>query len=104
MKLCRLELVVNVLEEICAPLRNGAPRASPWFPKTVPTYAPGRWSASVRKRQGSRLPKNLFGEQVGGSPADQQNPPKHDRIIAYEDSIGVTHSSTAKAVVSCVGG
>jgi len=37
-------------------------------------------------RQGSRLPKNLFGEQVGGSSANQPNPPKHDRIIAYGNS------------------
>jgi hypothetical protein len=34
--------------------------------------------------QGSRLPKNLFGEQVGG--------------------LSFSHSSTAKAIVLCVGG
>ena len=31
--------------------------------------------------QGSRLLKNLFGEQVGGSSAGERNPPKHDRLI-----------------------
>ena len=55
-------------------------------------------------RQGSRLPKNLFDEQVGGSSADERNPPKHDRLIAGMVYLALTHSSTAKAVVPCVGG
>jgi hypothetical protein len=46
---------------------NGAPRVSPWSPLK-----------HTRLRQGSRLPKNLFGEQVGGSSAPQRNPPKYD--------------------------
>jgi len=50
---------------------NGAPRASPWSPKTIPTYAPGRRSASVRRRQG-----------FGGSSAGERNPPKHGRSVA----------------------
>jgi len=25
---------------------------SPWYLHEIPSYAPGRWSASVRKRQG----------------------------------------------------
>jgi hypothetical protein len=97
-------------------VKNGAPRASPclhagvhafaerppagsrfgtqaWSPKTIPTYAPGRLSASVRKRQG-----------FGGSSASERNPPKHDRLIAEMVYRALTHSSTAKAVVSCVGG
>jgi len=60
--------------------------------------------APERKRQGSRLPKNLFGEQVGGSSAGGRNPPKHARSITAMVAAGVTHSSTAKAMVSCVGG
>ena len=50
---------------------DGAPRASPWSPTNIPTYAPGRCSASARKRQG-----------FGGSSADSRNPPKHSRSIA----------------------
>jgi hypothetical protein len=82
-----------------------APRSSPclraevgfstqaWSPRTVPTYAPGRWSASVRKRQG-----------FGGSSSGERNPPKHGGSIAARFLSGVTHSSTAKALVFCVGG
>jgi hypothetical protein len=50
---------------------HGAPRASPWSLKTVPTYALGRCSASARNRQG-----------FGGSSAGERNPPKHGRSIA----------------------
>jgi len=50
---------------------DGAPRASPWSPQTIPTYAPGRRSASVRRRQG-----------FGGSSAGERNPPKHGRMVA----------------------
>jgi hypothetical protein len=40
----------------------------------------------------------------GGSSAGERNPPKHDRLIAEMVYNALTHSSTAKAVVSCVGG
>jgi len=40
----------------------------------------------------------------GGSSAGERNPPKHDRLIAEMVYRALTHSSTAKAVVSCVGG
>ena len=40
----------------------------------------------------------------GGSSAGDRNPPKHDRLIAEMVYRALTHSSTAKAVVSCVGG
>jgi hypothetical protein len=40
----------------------------------------------------------------GGSSAAMRNPPKHGRFIAAMVGSRVTHSSTAKAVVSCVGG
>jgi hypothetical protein len=62
-------------------------------PKTIPTYAPGRRSASVRRRQG-----------FGGSSVGERNPPKHDRLIAEMVYHALTHSSTAKAAVSCVDG
>ena len=75
----------------CTPKYVTARRRGP--PKTIPTYAPGRRSASVRRRQG-----------FGGSSAVERNPPKHDRLIAEMVYYGSTHSSTGKAVVSCVGG
>ena len=40
----------------------------------------------------------------GGSSADERNPPKRDTLIIALLSRAFTHSSTAKAVVSCVGG
>src|SRR4030042_721506 len=40
----------------------------------------------------------------GGSSAAERNPPKHDGLIAEMVYRALTHSSTAKAVVSCVGG
>ena len=40
----------------------------------------------------------------GGSSAGERNPPKHDRLIAKMVYHALTHSSTAKAVISCVGG
>ena len=40
----------------------------------------------------------------GGSSAAVRNPPKHSRFIVAIVNSRVTHSSTAKAVVSCVGG
>src|SRR4030042_2989000 len=68
------------------------PRRSACLCRKASCREPFRHAGVVPKnrphlRQGYRLPKNLFGEQVGGSSADQRNPPKHDRIIAYEDSI-----------------
>jgi hypothetical protein len=47
----------------------------------------------VRKHQGSRLPKNLFGEQVGGSSTWERNPPKHDTLIVEMVYRPLTHSS-----------
>jgi hypothetical protein len=72
---------------------DGAPQACLWSLKTKPTYAPRRCSAFLLKRQG-----------FGGSSAGERNPPKHDRLIAKTVYCTSTHSSTAKAVVSCVGG
>ena len=40
----------------------------------------------------------------GGSSAGERNPPKHDRLIAEMVYHSLTHPSTAKAVVSYVGG
>jgi hypothetical protein len=40
----------------------------------------------------------------GGSSAGERNPPKHDRLIAEMVYYALTDSSTAKAVISCVGG
>ena len=40
----------------------------------------------------------------GGSSADERNPPKRDTLMVAVLSRALTHSSTAKAVVSCVGG
>jgi len=63
-----------------------------WFSKTIPTYA------NLPATQG-------FGRRgFGGSSAGERNPPKHDRLIAEIVYHALTHSSTAKAVVSCVGG
>ena len=66
---------------------HGAPRASPWSPTNIPTYAPGRCSASARKRQG-----------FGGSSAGWRNPPKHSRYVGVIIISKITHSSAAKAV------
>ena len=63
-------------------IHNGAPRASPWSPKAIPTYA----KASVGHPPVSEIRRNM----VQGSVLDFPS--------------RVTHSSTAKAVVSCVGG
>jgi len=40
----------------------------------------------------------------GGSSAGWRNPPKHSGPIAVIVAAEVTHSSTAKAVLSCIGG
>jgi hypothetical protein len=77
----------SLIEPISLKRKNGAPRASPWSPTNIPTYAPGRCSASARKRQG-----------FGGSSAGWRNPPKHSRSIAVTVAAKVTHSSTTKAV------
>jgi hypothetical protein len=61
---------------------HGAPRASPWSPQN-----------HTHLRQG-----------FGGSSAGERNPSKHDTLIAEMVYHALTHSSTAKAVVSCVGG
>jgi hypothetical protein len=80
-------------KNLCSDWSYGAPRANPWSPKNVPTYTPGRWSASVRKLRGS-----------GGSSATLWNPPKHSTSIAAIVASRVTHSPTNKDMVSCVGG
>ena len=54
---------------------HGAPRGSPWSPKTIPTYAPGRCSTSARKLQG-----------FGGSSAAESDRPAfaadaHDGLL-----------------------
>jgi len=59
-----------------------APRASPWSPKTIPTFA----KASVGHPPVSEIRRSV---------ADPS-------LIGFLS--GVTHSSTSKAVVSCVGG
>jgi hypothetical protein len=73
---------------------HGAPRASPclhtevrfgtqaWSPKTIPTYA----KASVGHPPVSEIRQSMADPSLKGFLS------------------GVTHSSTAKAVVSCVGG
>jgi len=61
---------------------HGAPRASLWSPKTIPTYA----KASVGHPPVSKIRRSMVDPSLKGFPS------------------GVTHSSTAKAVVSCVGG
>ena len=61
---------------------HGAPRASPWSPKTVPTYA----KASVGHPPVSEIRRSLVDPSL------------------TEFASAVTHSSTAKAMVSCVGG
>jgi len=74
-------------------VRHGTHRASPWSPMTIPDYANRRWNDSVRKHHG-----------FVGSSTRQRNPPKHGKGVAGKSPSGVTHSSTAKTVVSCVGG
>jgi hypothetical protein len=63
-------------------IHNGAPRASPWSPKAIPTYA----KASVGHPPVSEIRRSMADPSLKG-------------LLS-----GVTHSSTAKAVVSCVGG
>jgi len=65
----------------CTPKYVTVRRRGP--PKTIPTYAPGRRSASVRRRQG-----------FGGSSAVERNPPKHSRFIVAIVTSRVTHSSS----------
>jgi len=69
------------------------PRASPWPPKIIPTYACLREAASAKAGQG-----------FGGLSAGERNPLKHDTLIVEMVCRAGTHSFTAKAVVSCVGG
>jgi cell wall-associated NlpC family hydrolase len=61
---------------------HGAPRASPWSPKTIPTNA----KASVDHPPISEIRRSMT------------------QLLLTEILSGVTHSSTAKTVVSCVGG
>jgi hypothetical protein len=86
-------------------ISNGDLRASPWFPKTIPTYA--KALACQRTCSASR--------SVGHPPVGEIRRSMID--LSQEVFLsGVTHSSTAKAVlarrsalqhagvVSCVGG
>jgi hypothetical protein len=52
------------------------------------------------------VPKNHthLRQGFGGSSAGERNPPKHDTLIVEMVYRALTHSSTAKAVLSCVGG
>ncbi len=75
-----------------------------WYLHEIPAYAPGRCSVSVRKRQGSRLPKNLFGEQVGGLSTISEirrsiETSAHD---GFHKDLRI--HPRPKAVVFCVGG
>jgi len=77
---------------------------SPWYLHEIPACAPGRCSASVRKRQGSRLPKNLFGEQVGGLSASSEI--RRSTQTSAHDGFckDLRIHPRPKAVVFCVGG
>jgi hypothetical protein len=88
--------VTCVLESVSLPVgddRDGAPRASPWSPKTGPTYANG---AEVIRCGSTRA-------SVGHPPSSEIRrsmiDPSPKRLLA-----GVSHSPTANAVVFCVGG
>jgi len=72
---------------------NGAPRASPWSPKTIPTYA-NLPAEQVLWQAGASVGHPLVSE-IRRSTVD----PSLKGFLSR-----VTHSSTAKAVVSCVGG
>ena len=52
--------------QLKTPSVEWSPTDKPVVPPCNTRLRPGRYRPSVRKRQGSRLPKNLFGEQVGG--------------------------------------
>jgi hypothetical protein len=77
---------------------------SPWYLIEIPSYACLRVAASAKAGQGSRLPKNLFGEQVGGLSTRGEI---HRSIIplAPERPIGALciHPRAVPMVV-CVGG
>jgi len=74
--------------------RKWSPTGKPVVPKKDTHLRPLAVKlAPERKRQG-----------FGGSSAGGRNPPKHARSITPMVAAGVTHSSTAKAMVSCVGG
>ncbi len=105
MRLCRLELVVNVLEETCAPLRNGAPRASPCLHAGVPAFAE-RPHAGSRFGTQAWFPKTVptYAEATVGHPPISEIRRSMTESLLTKILSGVTHSSTAKAVVSCVGG
>jgi hypothetical protein len=72
---------------------RGPQKPYPPMPTCPPTVKP-----SGTQVQSSRLPKNLFGEQVGGSSTWERNPPKHDTLIVEMVYRPLTHSSRAKAV------
>jgi len=57
-------------------------------------------------RHAGVVPQNhtYLRQGFGGLSADERNPPKRDTMIIALLSRALTHSSTAKAVVSCVGG
>jgi hypothetical protein len=61
--------------------------------ENIPTYACLRVAALAKAGRG-----------FGGSSAALRNPPKHVRFIAVIVASRITYSSTAKVVVSCVGG
>jgi hypothetical protein len=65
----------------------------------VPKNHTHRHQPSFARRSGL-----LEGRGFGGSSTGERNPPKYDRLIAEMAYHAVTHFSTAKAVVSCVGG
>jgi len=89
----------------------------PQNPQTV--SGTGRWAKGEWSPTGKPVvPQNHthLRQGFGGSSTGERNPPKHDRLIAEMVYRALTHSSTAKAVltrrsalqhagmVSCVGG
>ena len=81
-----------------------------WSPtgKPMPAHRSALLGCLSRQelRHAGVVPKNHthLRQGFGGSSAGERNPPKHDRLIAEMVYRALTHSSTAKAVVSCVGG
>jgi hypothetical protein len=83
---------------------GGQPRrlTNPLFSNTMNKLNTGKWSPTGKPVVPNK--HTHLRQGFGGSSAGWRNPPKHSRSIAVMIAAKVTHSSTAKGVVSCVGG